>query len=462
MKENLLKKTVYILCVSLLVASMTACAQQSTKSGSYIPKEDLLSEDPVTLKLTGTSESFKAMENVISSFAGLYPNCSIEYEYVQDYENSVTTRLSNNDDIDLFITNNITSSSPYLPFALELSGQSDALDLSGAYEGLLRNFTIAGDNGGMYAIPLGGEVRGMYVNTTLLKKLGLSVPQNYEELLDCCAKLKDAGYIPMQGNPGYFGQILMYPYICSLIANADDYETVYDEVNSCADGVSELFREPFARLYNIVENGYYNYKYAETNDNLFLESSNEVTARSFLDLTEDANGNVQKKEDVGQVAFMPQTMSFQNYLDKIKEDYHSTIEYEFILAPVGDDGGYAYLSPAEGIAVNKNSDNVKWALEFLNYLFSKDVNQTFAKEQCIIPNTADALDAINADFQVDEAHICQLGQVTFDYVFYDVMKTSLTDVSKANNPKYMKEDGTMYDLDYYMDGLEASFAENRK
>jgi spermidine/putrescine-binding protein len=128
---------------------------------------------------------------------------------------------------------------------------------------------------------------------------------------------------------------------------------------------------------------------------------------------------------------------------------------------VGDDGGYAYLSPADGIAINKNSANTAWALEFLNYLFSPQINKTFAADQNIISNTADAMDTIKSQFSVQPDHICQLGQVTFDYVFYNVIKKSLMDVSKGNNPKYMKDDGTMYDLGHYMDLLEGAFAEQR-
>ena len=132
-----------------------------------------------------------------------------------------------------------------------------------------------------------------------------------------------------------------------------------------------------------------------------------------------------------------------------------------LAAGVGDGGGYAYLSPATGIAVNRNSAHTEWALEFLNYLFTPEVNRAFAEEQNIIPNTAQALDVITDTFHVDDAHVCQLGQVTFRYVFYDVVHQPLIDVSKANNPKYMQPDGTMYDLEYYMAELESAFAAQR-
>ena len=39
-----------------------------------------------------------------------------------------------------------------------------------------------------------------------------------------------------------------------------------------------------------------------------------------------------------------------------------------------------------------------------------------------------------------------------------MIKGTLTDVSKGNNPKYMQEDGTLYPLQHYMDTLESAFA----
>jgi raffinose/stachyose/melibiose transport system substrate-binding protein len=452
------KKAAVLLCMGVLLSVLSACG---TKKSSY-QRNKGLSADRVTLKLTGMTPSFKAMEKAIASFNKIYPNCSVEYEYIQDYDNSMKTRLQNNDNVDLFITNNITSTSAFLPYAMELKSQKDRLNLDSTYDGLIRNFTIPGNNGGLYALPLGGEVRGVYVNVTLLNSLGLSVPSGYAEWMDCCGKLKAAGYIPLQGNPGLFGQQLMYPYVCSLIANADDYQAVYNEVNKCRPGVSERFREPMKRLYDMVANGYYNYKSVETQYRAFMDGTDETAARSFLNIESAPDGSGQKKDDLGTAAFMPGTMSFKSYLDKMRDDYHSKIEYRFILAPVGDDGGYVYLSPAEGIAVNKNSSRAEWALEFLNYLFSKDANKAFAADRNIIPNTPDALDIISSQFKVGSGHVCQLGQVSFDYVFYNVMKEALTEVSKGNNPKYMKSDGTMYDLDHYMSNLENAFAAKRR
>ena len=53
-------------------------------------------------------------------------------------------------------------------------------------------------------------------------------------------------------------------------------------------------------------------------------------------------------------------------------------DYQFIYAPLGDKGGYAFQEPWFGFAVNPNSENYEYALEFLRFLATKDEINTIA------------------------------------------------------------------------------------
>jgi ABC-type glycerol-3-phosphate transport system substrate-binding protein len=448
-----------VMVLVLILSLFSGCSQpseQASASGS----------EKVTITIAGPWEESPAVEAVSSAFTKSYPNCSVVYEYVQNYYEAMKTRLSSDDSgVDLFITKNLQADSDLLPYALELFSQSDKLDLSGTFEGLIENFTyMNADNKSaskqIFAIPLGAEIRGLYVNKTLLSTLGIDVPNNRTELHDACSKLKEAGYIPFQGNPGNFSQWLMYPYICNMIANSPDYTSVYERINSREPGISEFFREPMQFMYDLVKNGYYDYKTAETKYGCFTEGSSEVSARGFLNITGE-EGNYQKADDTGFVAFMPGTMSMDNSISKIKSDYHSSIDYTFILAPTGDDGGYAYMSPADGIAVNKASKNPDWALKYMNFLFTPENNKLFAENHHITANTADAYQQLKETFDVSEDHISQLGSVTFDYAFYTIITDTLRDISKSNNPKYMQDNGdgtfSMYPFEHFMENLESGF-----
>lgn len=435
-------------------------------AAAYSPNPALLSAGNVELTIVGGSNSFVALENTINSFSTLYPNCSIQYQHLDQYSDNIVTALQKNNDIDLFLTSGITATANTLPYAMELTAESNVLHLDSAYPGLITNATIAGDNGGLYWLPFGAEIRGMYVNDTLLKKYSLNTPTNYSEFLTACASLSEKGFIPLQGNPGSFGQKLFYPYICNLIANADDYDAIYAKVDACDDSLTDYFYEPFHRLYELCEKGYYNYKKVETDLGLFTRDNDTVNSYCFFDIAENVQASTDavtyaKRSDVGQVAFMPGTWSLKTVMDKTKADFSSNIAYEFILSPMGDDGGFSYLSPSNGIAVNKNTTHKAWALEFLNYLFSEKTNITFAQDYGIIPNNSGAQKFVQENFKADAKHSSQLGQVTFRYNFFGTVKPVLADVSKANAQKYMIDNGdgtySMHPFSYYQDELKAAF-----
>ena len=156
---------------------------------------------------------------------------------------------------------------------------------------------------------------------------------------------------------------------------------------------------------------------------------------------------------------MPSPLSLLSTVEKAKDDYHSGIEYIFMPAPVGPDGGFAYLSPARGIAANKASEDVDWAVKFLDFLFTPKTT-SFRRVLQLIPQHQRGFLLHRHLYNIPDDHICHLGQVTFSYPFYTVIKDSITEVSKSNNPKYMQtaEDGSvsLYPLDYYLTKLEES------
>lgn len=451
----------------VLLTALTACALCGCGNQADSAKSGPDTKEKVALTIVGSSPDFKAMEDTIQDFTAVYPNCTITYEYLQDYKNSLEKRLAGDaGSIDLFMTDNIQSDSPLLSYAMDLYTCKDKLDLSDTFQPLLKNFQLLGsDTAQLYAIPLGAEMRGMYVNKTLLEQHGLSVPNNRAALLNACEVLSKQGLIPIQGNPGNFSQLFLFPYITNLIASADDLEATRSRINSCAADADELFEDPMQFLYSLVEKNYYNYKYVENTYGAFQDSSTDTVIKSFLNIeSTDAGG--EKRDDVGTVAFMPGTISMQSQLEKAIDDYHSNISYEFILSPVSDQGGFAYMSPARGIAVNKNGTHTDWTLAFLDFLFDAEHNKAFAEAYHIIPNTKDAIAYTAKAFGIPENQITNPDDIAFDYGFYALVTAPLVDISKGNNPKYMKKDENgqtvMYDLSYYTEKLKARFTEQRE
>lgn len=307
-------------------------------------------------------------------------------------------------------------------------------------------------------------MRGIYVNVTFLDSLGLEVPTNSEEFLAACDKIEEAGYIPIQDNPGAFGQRMVFPSMAHTLADSDNKDEVKTTLATCEDGSAEIFKEQLKFLYDLTVENYYNYKYVETEKEFFLDLTDESIARYFLNV-KGSEDDYEKVDDVGEIAFMTAANSLKPTIDKVKEDYHSNIEYKFIIAPIAEDGGYAYMSPATGLAINKNSDNIDWSLEFMNFLFTKSNNKEFAEAYNIIPNTKDAIECISKEYGIKEENIAQPADVQFDYNLFSVVNPILINVTKANNPKYMIDNGdgtyTMYDFDYYMDQLDEAFKQQK-
>lgn len=451
-----------VLALALSLWMLAGCSKTEPPAATPVAPEE-----KVVLTVAGSWLDCRALDEAANAFTAMYPNCTIVYEYLQDYYTALGKRLTGPSPVDIFFTTNIQADSALLPYVLDLNNR-EGLDLSHTFGGLIENFMFreeSGENTKLYAIPLGAEMRGLYVNKTLLSSLGLAVPTDQESLLDVCETLKKNGYIPFHGNPGNFAQLLVYPWICNLITNADDPQAAYEKVDACEPGLGEMFRKPYEFLYVLVENGYYDYKRAQSDLGLFTDTTDESYARDFLNIVQRGD-TFEKADDLGRVPFMPSPISLQTVIDKTKEDYHSEIEYVFIPAPVGEDGGYIYLSPAHGIAVYKDSVNVEWAVKFLDFLFRPANNEAFAETFNVIPNTKEAFAYIKTLYDIPETHMMHLGQVTFSYGFYDMLQPSLTDLSKANNPKYMRRDEngnlSLYPFGYYMEKLEAAIQERWK
>lgn len=450
-----------IVAVVLVAAVLSGCG---AKTQGYLKNTKLDASESVRLVIAGAWKDCRGMELVAQKFNEVYPNCVVEYEYLQDFTNNFQKRVfSEEDRIDMFISSGAQADEDGNIFTLDLLKYPEELSLADTFPGLVDNAKQLGEDSKehLYSIPLGGEMRGLYVNTTLLSSLDIAIPQNRTELLEACEKLRDAGYIAMQDNPGTFGQRLLFPYIAHLVYDANasqDRKTVFA---SCDEAAADILRDPLEFLYRLVAENYYNYKYVEIECQRFLDLSDEGLSRCFLNIT-GADGEYQKADDIGAVPFMTATNALMSTMDKIKEDYHSDIEYAFILAPVSDEGGYAYMNPSNHIAVNQNSYHLDWTLEFINFLFTEENNKVFAEAFNITPNTTDALEMISKKYHIPVENIGQPADVTFgSYNFYSLIYDSLLNTAKANNPKYMQPDGAMYPFEYYFDGLKDAFRQQR-
>jgi hypothetical protein len=289
--------------------------------------------------------------------------------------------------------------------------------------------------------------------------------------MNCLKVLKENKLMPLFGNPGTFGQQLLYPYICNLIANSSNYTEIYQKVNNIEDGVSSLFTVPLQEMYDFMSNYYFDYHYVENNYPVYQNCSGvsiktaENTAKGFFNIAQGENGGDDyKRDDIGVIPFINGTYTSIKTYQEVKENFNSQIEYEFIMAPTSEEGGFVYLSPTSVLAINKNSANLAWCIEFYNYFFTKSVNKLYAEHFNCIPNIKDK--TYFADkFTVPANRISDVGQVTFKYNFFGVMNATLIAISKGNNPdpakNYMDftdpDNPKLYSFEHYMSICDDNF-----
>lgn len=98
-----------------------------------------------------------------------------------------------------------------------------------------------------YAVPVNGYWEGMFVNKKVCKEAGVDVPTaetTYEEFLDICKKIKDAGYTPiaasLQEIPHYWFEYGIYNFTTPATHNAVPAKADDAQGKAWTDGLNDI------------------------------------------------------------------------------------------------------------------------------------------------------------------------------------------------------------------------------
>lgn len=453
-----MKKMLALLATLALLLTLTSCGSQP--ANGYKPVSGLDTKQNVTLTIAIPYETNKALNTVANAFMTQYPNVSVHLEYVEDYDINAVQMFKDNK-LDMILQKNIVNDEYVLTdeatkaktptgtwpmdyfynFAAdtEIDFSHTSPDISGNY----RNVYTDADGKEVeyiFSYPLGGETRGVFVNTTLLNAYGLAVPKNYPELLACCDTLKQNGLIPIQGNPASAAYSLG---LASAVNPVVHNEAALAKMAAAEEGVGRLFEGIIGKVYTLAAKRYFDYKTVEEMG--FFTSSSELgQARSFLGLKmDDATFELSTPENgYGNVAFMPYLSSMGTLISALIEENKLKTEFTFICSPMNDEGtnAPAYVTPYYGLCANKNSENLVWIREFVNFMFQPDINKAYAEEAGIIPNTTDAMAFAAEKYSLNaETDITLCGQILFSesYNGYTPVAAALLAPLKCNAQKYM-------------------------
>ncbi len=399
-----MKKTLrMILSLSMVgILLLQGCGSQKKEDVSFVPKYDKDTE--FSLTVAGSYGNFESLEAEFERFYEYYPNANLQYVTMDDYKNVIPSALVSSEPPDIFTTNGSMIGDEKYDAMFEacevFSDSSVAIDYSCIRNSLIRTT----DSGDVVMLPIFTTSYGMLVNMDIFEKEGLKVPNNFNELMDVCAKLKDAGYeSPVMGPDVFSGSGLFncfaYPmFAYDVLKNSDKV----DGLNNLDPSSGELMRPALARL------------------NEFVTSGCIDVAKCQAEITDEYDSVIMRFFE-GDVPIMLATGDVVSGTAKreSKSDAFSAhpFKYRFYVAPAGDDGGYFINSISICFSVNKNSRNLDMANEFMRFLISKKELGNMAELKRLIT----PID----DFSTDELY-SSLADIPADRCFSD-KETGLLD-----------------------------------
>ncbi len=403
MKQHYRRPLTLCAIILALALCLTACAVKEAPkaqeaAAGFTPKLD--ANTACTLTVVGHYNNFEALEAEFNRFAEYYPNVEANYTFLDNYNGIIVTALESSEAPDIFFAY------PWMAFregyssvyetAEDLSDPALGIDLSCIRESLLYRDA----SGKVPMVPVYTTTYGMLVNEAIFEKEQIAVPTTYTELISACQALKQAGYESpiMAYNRGNFMLFpLYYPYFCGQIAGD---EAALRALNEMQPGAGEYMRSSMELADDFINRGFVDLERCNELENDY----NAVILRFF-------------EGDVPMMFASGNTVSGTEKRESQSEAFTAhPFRYSFHPVPSTDEGGYFINTISMGFAVNKNSQNLAMANEFMRFLVSNaELNQMAQAKRMVTPCVDMSLDGVYAAFgSVDSKHTINTSELGLD------------------------------------------------
>ena len=376
MKKLGMKKLALVL-VLVLALCLTGCAgKEAKKQEGFAPKLDTKAD--CTITVSGHYENFEALETEFNRFAEYYPNVNMKYVYMDDYKNNIATALESSEAPDIFFTYSSWGDAEYAQ-AENLADPATGIDLSCIRESLLYKDAA----GNVPTVPVYTTTYGMLVNEEIFEKNKIAIPKTYDELIAACEALKAAGYaspIMAYNNGSEMLFPMFYPYFCAQIQGKED---VIRKMNNMEEGAGEYMRSALKLAADFMSRGY-----------IDLESCSQIANNYEALILRFFEGDVPMMMATGN------TVSGTEKREKKSEAFTAhPFKYSYYPVPSTKEGGYFLNLVSIGFAVNKNSQNLAMANEFMRFLVTPgEMNRMAQAKRMVTPCTDMSLDGVYAAF----------------------------------------------------------------
>ena len=337
------------------VSSTANSAASASGDNEFTPALDTSTTQTITV--IGSYDNFEALDAAALSFQEYYPNVTVVYEKLDDYNNNLYTRVSADTNVSLFMINryNFIENSPLADVIADISTLDinfDAIDPD-AYE-------TCYIDGKMFGIPLWFRYYGLVVNVDLLEKEGIDLPGNRQEFADACAKLKEAGYVPVQQAANMLGNLYLGHYMHTIAKNCSTEEI--KKLMAGEEGSAAVVQEVYQGSFDLLENGYASLDNASTYEDYY----NDAILKFY-------------EGDVPFLVASTQTVSGMAKRESKSEAFkNNPFTYRFIYAPTGETGYEVYKADDVGFALNKNCSYYDMAVEFYRFIYTDTILNQFS------------------------------------------------------------------------------------
>ena len=382
----MMKKTMCMFLAVLMLLSLAACGSEKqdvrTEEG-FCPALD--TSVSCHISVAGGYNNFEALETEFDRFNEFYPNVELVFTKIDDYNNMIGMALNGNDAPDIYVNYSwMYGREPYkasIDHAEDLANPALALDL----DCIRGNIILNTDDGTLPMVPVFSNTYGMLVNNDLFEKEGLSVPTTYPELVAVCDAFREKGYeSPMMGfsreETTSLFTVTIYPFFCGTVAN--DAEAI-KKLNALDPSAGEYMRPSLEKIVQFLDDGCVNLEACAEIENNY----DAVILRFF-------------EGDVPMMTCSGDTVSGTKKREERSEAFIANpFTYTFAPVPMADEGAYFLDMPNLQFSVNKDSQNLDMANEFMRFLVtSRELNEMALNKGLVSPTKGLSFNSMYAAF----------------------------------------------------------------
>ncbi|MFC4305255.1 ABC transporter substrate-binding protein [Cohnella boryungensis] len=339
-----MKKTSMLLLITILCLSFVLAACSKSGNDGKNSEASKGADAPKSVKLSILAwNNEKEMKPVIDGFKAKYPHISFDFQFappVTDYIAKLQTMLLSDTAPDLFIIaaenrNEIIDGG----YALDLTDEpfmSVMLD---------SNKPMLSKNGRTYAFSQTGWAGGLFYNKQLFQKAGINqLPETWDEFIQVCLKLKEAGILPLYDRMHDITIIHSAMFGSNVLTKDPSFdEKLFNGEATFAEGWTEVLTMWKEGLID-----------------------NKILTPDMIGMTSD---QVMNEFALGNVAMFPGGPWNIGTVEATNPD----IEFEIMAIPGKEPGNKYYNgAPGVGFAINSKTKNKEEALLFLEYLTTQE------------------------------------------------------------------------------------------